>query len=141
MFKVNNRNSRKKCEICLKSIVKIPERRQWRRSDVFINFEHILHLFHVFLSMTVMCWMLTRWSLPSQSLFADLHMRIYFSFLRHHIVPKCWCKINNKLQPEYICVDFLMHNFKTFLYIDISKWNICRRQVINFFMTAKQKFK
>ena len=40
LFKVNNRNSRKRCDI--------------RRSGVFIvNFEHILHLFLVFLSLTV----------------------------------------------------------------------------------------
>ena len=39
MFKVNNRT---KCEICLKLTMKIPERRQWPRSGVFIvNFEHI----------------------------------------------------------------------------------------------------
>ena len=33
------------CEICLKLPIKTPERRQWRRSGVFIvNFEHISHL-------------------------------------------------------------------------------------------------
>ena len=38
-FKVNNRNNRKRCEMC-----------QWRRPDVFIvNFEHISHLFLMFL--------------------------------------------------------------------------------------------
>ena len=47
MFKVNNRNTRKKCEICSKLTIKTPER---RRSGVFIvNFEHILHHFLVFL--------------------------------------------------------------------------------------------
>ena len=40
--KVNNRNTRTRCEICLKlTTIKTPERRQ-RRSGVFIvNFEHI----------------------------------------------------------------------------------------------------
>ena len=34
-----------RCEICSKLIIKTPERRQWRRSDVFIvNFENISHL-------------------------------------------------------------------------------------------------
>ena len=28
MFKVNNRNTRTRCEICLKLTIKIPERRQ-----------------------------------------------------------------------------------------------------------------
>ena len=43
-FKVNNRNTRTRCEICLKLIIKKAERRQWHRSDIFIvNFEHISH--------------------------------------------------------------------------------------------------
>ena len=47
---VNNRNTRKRCEIYLKLTIKIPERRHWRRSDVFIvNFEHISLLFLVLL--------------------------------------------------------------------------------------------
>ena len=46
LFKVKNRNSRKRCEICSKSIIK-------RHNDVvlffFVNFEHISQLFLVFL--------------------------------------------------------------------------------------------
>ena len=46
LFKFNNRDSRKRCEICSKLTIKTPERRQWRRSGVFIvNFEHISHSF------------------------------------------------------------------------------------------------
>ena len=42
MFKVGNRNTRTRCEICSKLTIKTPER---RRSGVFIvNFEHISHL-------------------------------------------------------------------------------------------------
>ena len=45
MFKVNNRNTRIRCEICSKLTIKTPERRQWRRSGVsIVNFEHISHL-------------------------------------------------------------------------------------------------
>ena len=41
MFKVNNRNTGTRCEICSKLIIKIPE----RRSGIFIvHFEHISHL-------------------------------------------------------------------------------------------------
>ena len=41
MFKVNNRNTRTRCEVCSKLTIKIPERRQRRRSGIFIvNFEH-----------------------------------------------------------------------------------------------------
>ena len=54
MFKVNNRNTRTRCEICSKLNTKTPERRQWRPSGVFIvnftpcsnvfivNFEHVI---------------------------------------------------------------------------------------------------
>ena len=46
MFKVNNRNTKKRCEICSKLPIKASERRQWRRSGVFIvNFKLISHLF------------------------------------------------------------------------------------------------
>ena len=45
MFKVNNRDIRSRCEIRSKLTIKTTERRQWRRSGVFIvNFEHISHL-------------------------------------------------------------------------------------------------
>ena len=48
LFKANNINTRKTCEICSKLIIKTPERR--RRPSIFIvNFEHVLHLFLVFL--------------------------------------------------------------------------------------------
>ena len=52
IFKVNNRNTRTRCEICSKLTIKIPER--WRRSGTFIvNFEHISHLVLVFLLITL----------------------------------------------------------------------------------------
>ena len=41
MFKVSNRNTRGRCEICTKLITKTRERRYWRCSGVFIvNFIH-----------------------------------------------------------------------------------------------------
>ena len=53
LLKVNNRNSRTRCEICSKLTIKTPERRLWRRYSVFIvNFEHIWHLALVFLLLT-----------------------------------------------------------------------------------------
>ena len=40
--------------MCSKLTIKIPERRQWRRSGVFIvTFEHILHLALVFLLLSL----------------------------------------------------------------------------------------
>ena len=53
-YKVNNRTTRTKCEICSKLTIKIPARRKWRRSGVLIvNFEHISHLALVFLLLTL----------------------------------------------------------------------------------------
>ena len=50
MFKVNNKNIRKRGEICSKLAIKTPELRPWHRSGVFIvNFEQISHLFLVLL--------------------------------------------------------------------------------------------
>ena len=54
IFKVNNRNTRRRCEICSKLIIKTPEPSQLRRSGVFIvNFEHISDLVIVFLLLTL----------------------------------------------------------------------------------------
>ena len=49
LSKVNNRNTRKRCEICLTLTIETQKRRQWRRYGIFsVNFEHISHLFLVF---------------------------------------------------------------------------------------------
>ena len=55
-FKVNKRNSRKRCEICSKLTIKTLEQGQWRHSDVFIvNFEYIFQpIFYCFF-----CWFWT----------------------------------------------------------------------------------
>ena len=53
MFKFNNRKL-KSCEICSKLTIKTPERRQWRRSDVFIvYFKHSSLLVIVLLLLTL----------------------------------------------------------------------------------------
>ena len=50
LFKVNNRNTRKRCETCSKLTIKKPET---GRAGVFIvNFEHISHYF-LFLLLTL----------------------------------------------------------------------------------------
>ena len=54
LLKINNRNTRKKCEICSKFTIKTPEWRQLRHSGAFIvSFEHISHRFLVFLLLTL----------------------------------------------------------------------------------------
>ena len=53
MFKVNNRNTRARCEICSKLTIKIPERRHWTHFTLWthftpccsvstVNFEHVI---------------------------------------------------------------------------------------------------
>ena len=54
LLKVNNRNTRTRCEICSKLTIKTPERRQWHLSGVFVvEFEHISHFVPVFLLLTL----------------------------------------------------------------------------------------
>ena len=44
MFKVDNRNTRRRREICLNLTIKTPARRHWRRSGIsIVNFEQISH--------------------------------------------------------------------------------------------------
>ena len=55
LLKVNNRNTRTRCEICSKLTIKTR-----RRSGVFIvNFEHFSHLVLVFLLLTLNMWLPT----------------------------------------------------------------------------------
>ena len=54
LFKISNRNTGTMCKICLKLTIKTAERRQWRRSAVFIvNFKQIYHIVPVFLLLTL----------------------------------------------------------------------------------------
>ena len=54
LFKVNNKNTKTKCENCSKVTVKAPERRQWQRFGVFIvNFEQISLFYLVFPLLTL----------------------------------------------------------------------------------------
>ena len=54
LFKFNNSNTRKRCEICSKLTIKTPKWRQWGHFGVFIvNFEHISYLFLVSLLLTL----------------------------------------------------------------------------------------
>ena len=51
MFKANSKNTRTRFEICSKLTIKTPERRDWRRSGVFIlNFEHFTPFSSVFIN-------------------------------------------------------------------------------------------
>ena len=60
LLEFNNRNTRTRCEICSKLTRKIPERRQWRRSGVFIvKFEHISSVYTVNFEHVIAGWVLT----------------------------------------------------------------------------------
>ena len=114
LFKVNKRNTRTGCEICSKLIIKAPERRQWRRSGVFIiNFEHISHLVLVFLLLTL------RSQMPTGL--------IYHGNLPKHNQFKFWARIREIIQiirPGHVW-DLCFHCV------------CCRRSIIHHYFTVK----
>ena len=56
MFKVDDRNSRTRFEICSKLTLKTLEQKHLRRSGVFlVNFEHNSHIIHI-LEMSLVNW-------------------------------------------------------------------------------------
>ena len=80
--KFKNRNVRTSCEICSKFTIKTPERRQWRRSGVFIvNIEHISHLFLMFLLLTLNMQLPAGFSLSVNA----CHIFIYLSCASYNI--------------------------------------------------------
>ena len=53
LFRGNNGNTRKRCEICSQLTIKTQKRRHWCRSGVFVVFEPISQFFLVFLLLTL----------------------------------------------------------------------------------------
>ena len=49
MFKVNNRNTRTRCQICSKLTIKTPERRQRRQVPLLLT----LNIFHTFILVAI----------------------------------------------------------------------------------------
>ena len=89
LFKVNNRNSRKRCEICSKLTMKTPERhwRHWRCSGVFIvNFEHISHLFLLLLLLTLIEQENVKSDWFSSYSWLDLSLSVNYDLIRK--IPK-----------------------------------------------------
>ena len=112
LFKVNNINIRKRCDIYSKLTIKTPERRHWRRSSVFmVNFEYISHLFLVFLLLTLTKQMLANlvlFSIPllhvpiQQTRFKSENIwmtKWFFPFcfrpLEWRLLIKCWSTSHN----------------------------------------------
>ena len=81
LFKVHNRNTRKRRESCSKLTIKTLDR---RCSDVFIiNFEHISRLFLVYLLLTLNKQMLARIKiLTGSSIHNCIIFSIFFTMLR-----------------------------------------------------------
>ena len=76
---MNNRNTRERCEICLKITIKTPERHQLCCSGVFIfNFEHILDLFRVLLLLPLDKQILGEFANPARALFR-FPINLYFA--------------------------------------------------------------
>ena len=106
LLKVNNKNTRARCEICLKLTINTPEwqvnnkdtrtkpeRRYWLQFDLFIaNFEHISHLVLVFLFLTLSM------QIPAgQTLFSNMQLAqtiLSFNILSFQQVysTQRWCR-------------------------------------------------
>ena len=99
LLKVNNRDTRERYEICSKITIKTLKERQWRRSGVFlVNFEHISHLFLVFLLLVLNMHLLTSCRLTVKSELYNLSDLIYtFHFCKLGIF-----QVNGKDNPVWM---------------------------------------
>ena len=96
LLKVNNRNTRTMCEICSKLTIKTPEWRHWCLSGVFIvNFEHISHLFQLFLLLKL------NMKLPA---FLEIHIW-YRSYLKK---PNCSITSTNRSLNNVVYIKLFM---------------------------------
>ena len=93
LFKVNNRNIRKRCKICLMLTIKTLERSNWRRSDDFIvDFEYISRLFVVFLFLTL-----------NKSIFAGYSLWSFKNPTDGHLEKKLICsQIKDDVTYNYV---------------------------------------
>ena len=88
IFKINNKNARKKCKICSKLTIKTLERHRWLRfGDFIVSFKYSLHIFLVFLLWTLNMYLLTVFSLFSMQLSnketkKERHRRFPYGWLR-----------------------------------------------------------
>ena len=102
VFKVMNRNTRKRPDICSKLTMKIPERRHWGSSGVFIiNFE----LFQIFL------WFYYCWFWTSKYLQRKLSDILYLRYLFYCVY---WRKagLNKKQCREFRYFSYFTHSVR-----------------------------
>ena len=91
LFKVKNRITRKRYEICLKIAIKTPERRYWR---LWIYFTTFL----VFLLLTWNKWMLA--GLLIHECFTTIHKKCVKQMPKKASIPLCLLLLQGKLQPK-----------------------------------------
>ena len=86
LFKVNNRNTRKMSEICSNLTIKT----RWRSFGVFfVYFKQTLHLFLVFLLLTLLCWhshTLTFLYWPDEISLSCVVCAIHFFFISNQLI-------------------------------------------------------
>ena len=84
MLKVNNRNTRTRCEICSELTIKTPEQRHWHRSGVFIvNFEYISHLVLSSVSVVNFEQVIANWiNIFSKLTISQFFQELFLKFLR-----------------------------------------------------------
>ena len=85
MLKVNNRNSRRRCEVCLELTIKAPERPHRRRSGIFL-----VNIFHTFSSGFIVNFeqvnvTRARCSMLTKTTMASLHRSGFFVVDFEHI--------------------------------------------------------
>ena len=80
LLKVNNKNIRESCEICLNITTKTSERRQWRRCGVFtVNSDHISHLTMVNFEQINVRWTSTKLVHVSEKYFEEKYSYDWYS--------------------------------------------------------------
>ena len=104
LFKVNNKNTRKRCKICSKLIIKTQERRQWHRSGVFIvTFEHI-SLFSVSIfdfEQVNITWVLRLVIAFMAIQSSNLSVDIITLFINHRTFTKIWYSVKKVAKPWF----------------------------------------
>ena len=124
LFNINNRSTKRRGEICSKFLIKIPEWRHWHGRDVFIvNFQHISHLFLVFLLFTLNKWMLAGKGLHTLCRWRELSSKVLAfcnkSYLQ--LLLDSTCLVDSRIWDfcSFMCVLKLVYIKFLFLYFSI----------------------
>ena len=94
LFKINNRNTRKRCEICSKLTIKSPERRHWLTLNIFhtffcvsvVNFEQVNVSWHRNVILRKNMFNRNMFNMYVQNMYATLINQIHVNFL-YSVIP------------------------------------------------------